>query len=219
MSTISKRIAILISGRGSNMAALLAAVGDGRIDATVAGVISNRPDAGGLALASSRHVATSVVDHRRFADRTAFEHALAAAIDALTPDLVVMAGFMRVVSADFVDRYAGRLINIHPSLLPSYPGLHTHRRALADGVKIHGCTVHFVTATVDHGPIIAQGAVAVHDGDTEEALAERVLAIEHRILVSAVSWFCADRLVSAGGGVRVSRAVVDVQALTVPLAD
>ena len=135
------------------------------------------------------------------------------------PDLVVMAGFMRVVSADFVDRYAGRLINIHPSLLPSYPGLHTHRRALADGVKIHGCTVHFVTATVDHGPIIAQGAVAVHDGDTEDALAERVLAIEHRILVSAVSWFCADRLVSAGGGVRVSRAVVDVQALTVPLAD
>ena len=214
-----KRIAILISGRGSNMAALLAAVSDGRIDATVAGVISNRPDAGGLALASSRHVATSVVDHRRFADRIAFEHALAAAIDALMPDLVVMAGFMRVVSADFVDRYAGRLINIHPSLLPSYPGLHTHRRALADGVKIHGCTVHFVTATVDHGPIIAQGAVAVHDGDTEEALAERVLTVEHRILVSTVSWFCADRLVSVGGGVRVSRAVVDVQALTVPLAD
>jgi len=214
-----KRIAILISGRGSNMAALLNGVSDGRIDATIAGVISNRPDAGGLGLAASRNVPTVVVDHRHFIDRTAFEHALAAAIDGLKPDLVVMAGFMRIVSAAFVERYAGRVINIHPSLLPSYPGLHTHRRALADGVRIHGCTVHFVTATVDHGPIIAQGAVAVHDDDTEARLAERVLAVEHRILVSAVSWFCADRLVSASGGIRVSRAVVDVPALTVPLAD
>ncbi len=214
-----KRIAILISGRGSNMSALLAATTDGRIAATVAGIVSNRPDAGGLALAASQHVPTSVVDHRRFADRDAFEHALAAAIDTLAADLVVMAGFMRIVSAAFVERYAGRLINIHPSLLPSYPGLHTHRRALADGVRIHGCTVHFVTATVDHGPIIAQGAVAVHDDDTEATLAARVLAVEHRILVSAVRWYCAERLVSAGHRVRVSSAVVDVPALTVPLAD
>ena len=214
-----KRIAILISGRGSNMSALLAATGDGRIAATVAGVVSNRPDAGGLALAASQHVPTSVVDHRRFADRDAFDHALAAAIDTFAADLVVMAGFMRIVSAGFVERYAGRLINIHPSLLPSYPGLHTHRRALADGVRIHGCTVHFVTATVDHGPIIAQGAVAVHDNDTEATLAARVLAVEHRILVSAVRWFCAERLVSDGHRVRVNSAVVDVPALTVPVAD
>ena len=214
-----KRIAILISGRGSNMAALLAAAKDGAIAATVVGVISNRPDAGGLALAADQHVPTSVVDHRRFAQRDLFEHSLAAAIDALSADLVVMAGFMRIVSAAFVERYAGRLINIHPSLLPLYPGLHTHRRALADGVRIHGCTVHFVTATVDHGPIIAQAAVAVHDDDTEETLAARVLAAEHRVLVSAVRWFCAERLVSVGGRVRVTGAVVDVPALTVPLAD
>ena len=126
---------------------------------------------------------------------------------------------MRIVSAAFVERYVGRLINIHPSLLPAYPGLNTHRRALADGVRIHGCTVHFVTATVDHGPIIAQGAVAVHDDDTEATLAARVLAVEHRILVSATGWFCANRLVSAGHRVCVNSAVVEVPALTVPVAD
>ena len=214
-----KRVVILISGRGSNMAALLVAAREGRIAANVAGVISNRPDAGGLVLAAGHGVPAAVVDHRTFADREVFEHALAAAIDTLHPDLVVMAGFMRVVSAAFVARYAGRLINIHPSLLPAYPGLATHRRALTDGVKIHGCTVHFVTATVDHGPIIAQGAVAVHDGDTETSLAARVLAVEHRLLVSAVGWFCADRLVSAGQVVRVNGAVVDTPALTVPVAE
>jgi phosphoribosylglycinamide formyltransferase-1 len=214
-----KRVVILISGRGSNMAALLAAARDGRIAASVAGVISNRPDAGGLALVAGQGVPSIVVDHRQFDDREAFERALASAIDALGPDLVVMAGFMRIVSAAFVERYAGRLINIHPSLLPAYPGLDTHRRALTDGVKIHGCTVHFVTATVDHGPIIAQGAVAVHEGDTDATLAARVLEVEHRILVSAVGWFCADRLVSAGRGVRVKGAVVDAPALTVPVAD
>jgi phosphoribosylglycinamide formyltransferase 1 len=214
-----KRVVILISGRGSNMAALIGAASAGRVAAAVVAVISNRPDAGGLAVAEDHGVATTVVDHRQFADRGAFEDALAAAIDAHAPDLVVMAGFMRIVSAAFVERYAGRLINIHPSLLPAYPGLHTHRRALADGVRIHGCTAHFVTATVDQGPIIAQGAVAVHDGDTEATLAQRVLQIEHGILVSAVRWFCAERLVSAGRGVRVNGAVLDVPALTVPIAD
>lgn len=214
-----KRVVILISGRGSNMAALLAAIRTGEVDATAAGVISNRPDAPGLALAAGQSVPRAIVDHRRFADREAFEHALAAAIDALTPDLVVMAGFMRIVSATFVERYAGRLINIHPSLLPAYPGLNTHRRALADGVRIHGCTVHFVTADVDHGPIIVQGAVAVHDGDTEATLAARVLDVEHRILVAAVRWYCADRLVSDRHGVRVNSAEVDVPAITVPVAD
>ncbi len=214
-----KRVVILISGRGSNMAALLVAVRDGRIAATVAGVISNRPDAAGLAHAARHGVPTTVVDHRLFADRAGFERALAAAIDALAPDLVVMAGFMRIVSAGFVERYAGRLINVHPSLLPAYAGLHTHRRALADGVKIHGCTVHFVTATVDHGPIIAQGAVAVHEDDTEATLAARVLEVEHRILASAVRWFCAERLVSAGPGVRVNGSVAHLATLTVPVAD
>jgi phosphoribosylglycinamide formyltransferase-1 len=214
-----KRIAILISGRGSNMAALLKATSDGRIDATIAGVVSNRPDAPGLALAADQQVPTAVVDHRRFADRDAFEQALVAAIDALAPDLVVMAGFMRIVSAPFVGHYAGRLINIHPSLLPSYPGLDTHRRALADGVRIHGCTVHCVTATVDHGPIIAQGAVAVRDDDTEATLAARVLAVEHRLLVAAASWFCAGRLVSDGARVRVNGSVTGIPDLLVPMAD
>jgi phosphoribosylglycinamide formyltransferase-1 len=214
-----KRIAILISGRGSNMAALLKAASDGRIDATIAGVVSNRPDAPGLALAADQRVPTAVVDHLRFADRDAFEQALVAAIDVLAPDLVVMAGFMRIVSATFVGHYAGRLINIHPSLLPSYPGLDTHRRALADGVRIHGCTVHRVTATVDHGPIIAQGALAVRDDDTEATLAARVLAVEHRLLVAAVGWFCAGRLVSDGARVRVNGSVTEVRDLLVPMTD
>jgi phosphoribosylglycinamide formyltransferase-1 len=214
-----KNIVVLISGRGSNMAALLAAVREGRIAASVAGVISNRPNAAGLDLAARQGVATRVVDHQAHTDRSSFEAELGEAIDAHAPDLVVLAGFMRVLSAEFVGRYAGRLINIHPSLLPAYPGLHTHRNALADGVKIHGCTVHFVTAAVDRGPIIAQGAVPVLDGDTEASLAARVLEVEHTILVSAVRWYCADRLVSAGQRVDVKDAVVGMQALMVPRAD
>ena len=214
-----KRMAILISGRGSNMAALFDAVVEGRITAQVAGVISNRPDAAGLILAVQRGINTLAVDHKAYADRDGFEHALATAIEALRPDVVVLAGFMRILSAAFVARYAGRLINIHPSLLPAFPGLHTHRRALADGVKIHGCTVHFVTATIDHGPIIAQAAVAVHDDDTEATLAARVLAVEHGVLVAALRWFCADRLVSAGTRVRVKGAGADAAALTVPVGE
>lgn len=214
-----KRMVILISGRGSNMAALLDAVRDGRIAAQVAGVISNRPDAAGLNLAAQRGVHTHSIDHKVYAERDAFEHSLAAAIDALQPDLVVLAGFMRILSAGFVARYTGRLINIHPSLLPAFPGLHTHRRALADGVKIHGCTAHFVTATVDHGPIIAQGAIAVHDDDTEATLSTRVLAAEHGVLVGAVRWFCADRLVGGGTKVRVKGTRAGTGTLTVPMAD
>ena len=141
-----------------------------------------------------------MVEHRGYADRHAFDAALAAAIDASEPDLVVLAGFMRVLGAAFVARYAGRMLNIHPSLLPAYPGLHTHRRALADGVRIHGCTVHFVTADVDHGPIVVQGAVAVHADDDEATLAARVLAVEHRLLPAAVRAFCEGRLVIAGRG-------------------
>ena len=143
------------------MAAVLDAVQAGTVSARVVGVISNRPKAAGLARAASFGVTSQVVDHESFDGRDAFEEALERSIDAMTPDLIVLAGFMRVLSARFVARYAGRLLNIHPSLLPSYAGLHTHRRALADGVRIHGCTVHFVTADVDHGPIVAQGAVPV----------------------------------------------------------
>ena len=214
-----KRLAIIISGRGSNMAALVEAVEAGSINGCVAGVVSNRPEAAGLEIARKHGVSTSVVDHRRFADRDSFEQALAAAIDALEPDLVVLAGFMRILSAAFVARYARRLINIHPSLLPAYPGLDTHKRALADGVKIHGCTVHFVTAAVDHGPIIAQGAVPVLQGDNEATLAARVLETEHRILVAAVRWFCQGRLVSAGSGVGVKGVKDDTAALAVPALD
>jgi len=212
-----KRIVILISGRGSNMAAILDAVRTGRIDAQVAGVISNRPDAGGLTIAAAQGVATTVVDHTLCPNRDDFERALAGAIDAHSPDLVVLAGFLRVLSAAFVARYEQRMLNIHPSLLPMYPGLGTHRRALADGVKVHGCSVHFVTPEVDHGPIVAQAAVAVHDDDDEASLAARVLESEHRILVAAVGWFCEDRLVIEGHRVRVKDQIAEAGALLVPV--
>ena len=211
-----KRLAILISGRGSNMAAILDAVKAGRIDAQVAGVISNRPDAGGLTIAARNGVATAVVDHTLSPNRDDFERALGTAIDALSPDLVVLAGFMRVLSPGFVARYERRMINIHPSLLPMYPGLGTHRRALEDGIKVHGCSVHFVTSEVDHGPIVAQAAVPVRDDDDEASLAARVLETEHRILVAAIGWFCEDRLVIEGHRVRVKDEVADAGTLLVP---
>jgi phosphoribosylglycinamide formyltransferase-1 len=211
-----KRLAILISGRGSNMGAVLEAVNTGRIDAQVAGVISNRSDAGGLTVAARHGVATAVVDHTLSPNRDDFERALGAAIDALSPDLVVLAGFMRVLSPGFVARYERRMINIHPSLLPMYPGLGTHRRALEDGIKVHGCSVHFVTSEVDHGPIVAQAAVPVRDDDDEASLAARVLETEHRILVAAIGWFCEDRLVIEGRRVRVKDEVADAGTLLVP---
>lgn len=211
-----KRLAILISGRGSNMGAILDAVKAGRIDAQVAGVISNRPDAGGLTVAARHGVATAVVDHTLSPNRDDFERALATAIDTLSPDLVVLAGFMRVLSPGFVARYERRMINIHPSLLPMYPGLGTHRRALEDGIKVHGCSVHFVTSEVDHGPIVAQAAVPVRDDDDEASLAARVLETEHRILVAAIGWFCEDRLVIEGHRVRVKDEVADAGTLLVP---
>ncbi len=185
-----KTIVILISGRGSNMQAILEA----RLPLTIAAVISNEPGAGGLATAQRHGVATRVVDHRVHAERAAFDAALGREIDAFKPDLVVLAGFMRILTDDFVNRYRGRLINIHPSLLPAFTGLHTHRRALTAGVRIHGCTVHFVTSELDHGPIVIQAAVPVADGDSEDTLAARVLAEEHRIYPQALRWFCEDRL-------------------------
>ena len=192
-------IVILISGRGSNMEALL----DANVGGTIAAVISNRADAGGLAIAQRRGVATAVVEHRAFRSREDFEAALSAAIDRFAPGLVVLAGFMRILTPAFVARYTGRMINIHPSLLPAFPGLDTHRRALEAGVKIHGCTVHFVTDALDHGPIVAQAAVPVLDDDDEASVAARVLAEEHRILPQAVRWFCEGRLVVESGRVRI----------------
>jgi phosphoribosylglycinamide formyltransferase-1 len=185
-----KTIVILISGRGSNMEALL----DAKLPARVAAVISNNPQAKGLATAQRRGVATAVVDHRGFPDRAAFEAALAAEIDRHRPDLVALAGFMRVLTEPFIERYRGRLMNIHPSLLPAFPGLDTHRRALAAGSRVHGCTVHFVTPVVDSGPIIIQAPVPVEAGDTEERLAARVLKEEHRIYPEAVRGFLEGRV-------------------------
>lgn len=192
-----KRIVVLISGRGSNMEALLRA----QLPAHVATVISNEPAAAGLATARAHGAAVAVVAHHGFRDRRAFEASLAAEIDRHRPDLVVLAGFMRVLGADFVSAYRGRMLNIHPSLLPAFPGLHTHRRALAAGARIHGCTVHFVSPALDGGPIVIQAAVPVMADDTEAALAARVLAQEHRIYPQAVRWFCDDRLALDADGV------------------
>ena len=199
-----KSIVILISGRGSNMLALLDAVASGELPVRVAGVIANRPQAEGIQLAAARGIPTAIVDHRQFADRDAFDMALADRIDAFAPDLVVLAGFMRILTDVFVTRFTGRLINIHPSLLPAYPGLHTHRRALEDGVRVHGCTVHFVTPALDHGPIIIQAAVPVLGGDDEATLAQRVLAEEHRVYTLAVRWFAEGRLTIRDGRVQVA---------------
>jgi phosphoribosylglycinamide formyltransferase-1 len=210
------RITVLVSGRGSNLGALVDAERHGALGGTVSAVISNRADAAALGIAERHGIATGVVDHRAFASRDAFEAALAAAIDEGMPDLVVLAGFMRILGAPFVRRYEGRMLNIHPSLLPSYPGLHTHRRALEDGVRVHGCTVHFVTADVDHGPIVAQGAVAVRDDDDPDTLAARVLAVEHRLLPAAVRAFCEGRLSVDGLRVRVAGGAFPDSALEVP---
>jgi phosphoribosylglycinamide formyltransferase 1 len=211
------RITVLISGRGSNLAALIAHARGGHIAGAVTQVISNRADAGGVTLARAAGIATSVVDHRDHDVRENFDAALSRSIDHSEPDLIVLAGFMRVLGIDFVQRYEGRLINIHPSLLPLYPGLHTHRRALADGVRIHGCSVHYVTPDVDVGPIIVQGAVPVLPDDDETTLAARVLTIEHRLLPAAVAWHCGGRLVIEDGRVRVKDAEIDdCKALLVP---
>ena len=186
-----KNIVILISGGGSNMAAIVRAAqqGDwrGRLGAQVGAVISNRADAGGLALARGQGIATEVVDHKAFSSREAFDAALAEAIDRHAPALVVLAGFMRILTADFVARYQGRLVNIHPSLLPAFPGLHTHQRAIDAGCRVAGVTVHQVTAELDHGPILEQAVVPVLVDNTAAALAARVLSQEHLIYPRAIA--------------------------------
>ena len=213
-----KSIVILISGRGSNMEALLDAVAAGALPVRVAAVLANRADAAGLGTAAARGVATGVIAHREFSSREAFDAALAEAIKGYAPDLVVLAGFMRLLSEGFVRHFAGRLINIHPSLLPSFPGLHTHLRALAEGVRVHGCTVHFVTPALDRGPIIVQAAVPVLDGDDEASLAARVLVQEHAIYALAIRWFAAGRLRLAGDRVEFDAAQDDAGVLIAPLA-
>ena len=184
------RVVVLISGRGSNMEALLEA----RLPVEFACVISNKPDAAGLAIAARHRVPTAVVNHRDHPGRVEFDAALAEEIDRHRPDLVVLAGFMRVLTDAFVRRYENRLINIHPALLPAFPGLDTHARALAAGVKLHGCTVHYVTPEVDSGPIIAQAAVPVLAGDTPATLAARVLRQEHRLYPRVLRWLAEDRV-------------------------
>ncbi|MDO4693386.1 MAG: phosphoribosylglycinamide formyltransferase [Eikenella sp.] len=197
-----KNIVILISGRGSNMQALVQAAIPG---ARIAAVLSNRPDAAGLAWAAEQGIPTAALDHRHYPDRAAFDQAMMRLINGYAPDLVVLAGFMRVLTSEFCAHYAGRLINIHPSLLPAFPGLHTHQRALDEGCRLAGCTVHFVTAELDNGPVIAQGAVPVLDGDNADELAARVLAVEHRLLPQAVADFVAGHLHIEGKRVRNSR--------------
>ena len=183
-----KRIVILISGRGSNMEAIVRACASEGWHARVAAVVSNRADAQGLVFARQHRIATAVVDHKAFGAREAFDAELARTIDAFAPDVVVLAGFMRILTDGFVARYEGRLINVHPSLLPAFTGLHTHRRAIEAGCKLAGATVHFVTPTLDFGPIIAQAVVPVLPGDTPEALDARVLAREHVLYPRAVGW-------------------------------
>jgi phosphoribosylglycinamide formyltransferase 1 len=201
---VRKRTAVLISGRGSNMAALLAAAADPAYPVSVALVLSNRADAAGLARASAAGVPTAVVESRGFrGDREAFERAVEAELARRGVELVALAGFMRVLTPGFVSRWEGRLVNVHPSLLPAFPGLDTHARALAAGVRLHGCTVHLVSAGVDEGPILAQAAVPVLDADTVETLAARVLEQEHLLYPAALAWLASGRVRLDGGRARV----------------
>jgi phosphoribosylglycinamide formyltransferase-1 len=197
-----KSLVILISGRGSNMQALIEA----NLPTRISAVISNRADAQGLQFANMHGIETQVVDRRSYPDRNAFDTALAETVDAYEPDLIALAGFMHILEDRFVTRYQGRLMNVHPSLLPAFPGLYSHRQALKEGVKIHGCTVHFVTPQTDRGPIVIQAAVPVLPTDTEETLATRVLQQEHRIYPQAVRWFVEGRLRIFGNSVDVSPA-------------
>ena len=194
-----QKIVVLLSGQGSNMQAIVRACAAEKWDARVCAVISNRADAAGLVFARDHGIATAVVDHTTFNTRDAFDAALADSVDAHAPDWLVLAGFMRILTATFVRRFAGRTLNIHPSLLPAFPGLHTHRRALEAGCKLAGATVHFVTPDLDHGPIVAQAVVPVLPLDTEAALAARVLAREHVLYPLALRWCLEDALRVEGG--------------------
>ena len=207
-----KRYVILISGRGSNMLSLL----DAGLPGACAAVVSNRPDAAGLALAAARGIPVATLDHRGFATREDFDAALAAEIERHAPDLVLLAGFMRILGDGFVRRFQGRLLNIHPSLLPAFPGIKTHAQALAAGVRVHGCSVHFVTPALDGGPIIAQAAVPVQAGDDEAALAASVLDEEHVLYPRVARWFLEGRLGLVDGRARLAGETPVGGALHVP---
>ncbi len=206
------RIVALISGGGTNLQAIIDAAASGDIPGQMAAVLSNKADVRGLARAKAAGIPTEVVEHRDFPDRASFDDAMQQAIDRYQPDLVVLAGFMRILTPEFVHHYQGRMLNIHPSLLPAYPGLHTHQRAIEAGDAEHGATVHFVTAELDGGPSILQGRVPIEGDDTPESLAARVLTQEHRIYPLTVSWFCQGRLELAADGAR-----LDGNTLAAPL--
>ena len=210
------RVVVLISGRGSNLSAILEAAAAPDYPAAVVAVIANKADAPGLQLAAAAGVATEIVPSQGVTDRTVYDQSLRDAIDRYAPDLIVLAGFMRILTADFVNHYAGRMINIHPSLLPSFTGLHTHQRALDAGVHLHGCTVHFVTAELDHGPMIAQAAIPVWPDDTVASLAARVLTEEHRVYPAAVRWFAEGRLKVVGQRVLLDGALANDVGLIAP---
>lgn len=209
MTVAKTRCVVLLSGRGSNLAAILKAAQAAEYPAMIAGVVANKADAPGLQLARNAGVPVSVVPSANYSDRDNYDAALQVAVDAYAPDLVVLAGFMRILTPAFVNHYAGRMINIHPSLLPSFTGLHTHQRALDAGVRIHGCTVHFVTAELDHGPMIAQAAVPVLADDTASTLAARVLTAEHQVYPAAIRWFAEGRLRITGQQVVLADALSD----------
>jgi len=198
MADRAKRLAVLISGNGSNLQAIIDACRAGTLDASIAVVVSNEPGAFGLERARRAGVASEVMDHRLYADRTGYDRALAALLDRYAPDLVVLAGFMRILTPGFVEHFSGRIINLHPSLLPKFPGLNTHRRAIEAGDREHGASVHFVTADLDAGPVIIQRSIPILPDDTPESLQHRVHAVEHQILPTAISWFVDGRLQITG---------------------
>ena len=207
-----KRVVVLISGRGSNLRALFEA----GLAENIVAVISNDPGAAGLDVAGRYNAETRVINHREFDDRGAFDAALADEVEGFAPDLVVLAGFMRILTEAFVLRFAGRILNIHPSLLPAFTGVNTHQRAIDEGVRLHGCTVHFVTEALDHGPIVVQAAVPVLPEDDEATLAARVLEQEHRIYPMAVRWFLENRIVLDDGRVRLGNALYYPDAVISP---
>jgi phosphoribosylglycinamide formyltransferase-1 len=200
-----KKIAILISGRGSNLEAIVSA----KLACEIAVVVSNRPDALGLKFAEKQNIPTEVVDHKNFSSREAFDTALLERLKRYEPDLIVLAGFMRILTEKFISAYPNKVVNIHPSLLPAFAGLDTHQRAIDAGVRLHGCTVHFVTPELDHGPIIVQAAVPVLQEDSAESLAARVLEEEHRIYPMAIQWICEAECSISGNTVSLMGAAKD----------
>ena len=196
---MTRRIVVLLSGRGSNFQSLLNASLTGELSGSIALVISNRPQAGGLAIANNANIDTALIDHQAYATRDAFDADLAGVIDSVTPDLIVLAGFMRILTQSFVSQFAGRLLNIHPSLLPLYPGLNTHQRALDNGDTHAGATVHYVTGELDGGPSVIQAKVPIESGDTKDRLADRILQVEHQIYPQAVNWHLSGRLALRNG--------------------